>query len=77
MVEIQLSTDQIGDLPTPLLYLFAVCTTLLVAVHMLALLISTCILPNIEAISNMQSLRFCYLFFYRYHKQAMILVINT
>ena len=59
MVEIQLNKEQIGELPKPLLYLFAICTTLLVAVHMLALLISTCILPNIEAISNMHALRFC------------------
>jgi len=56
MVEIQLNKEQIGELPKPLLYLFAICTTLLVAVHMLALLISTCILPNIEAISNMHAL---------------------
>lgn len=58
MVEIQLNKGQIGELPDPLLILFAVCTTLLVAVHMLALLISTCILPNMEAISNLHSLRY-------------------
>ena len=58
MVEIQLNPTGSGSkLPDTLLILFAVCTTLLVAVHMLALLISTCILPNMEAISNLGSLR--------------------
>ncbi len=66
MVEIQLNNSNAnstnsacvnGALPTPLLIAFATCTTLLVAVHMLALLISTCILPNLEAIANLHSLR--------------------
>ena len=64
MVEIQLnpcsnveketseSSKKCEPLPFSLMILFAVCTTLLVGIHMLALLISTCILPNLDAVSN-------------------------
>lgn len=49
MVEIQIDKS----IPTGLLIAFAVCTVLLIAVHMLAVMISTCILPHVEAISNL------------------------
>lgn len=54
MVELQLSTP--SNIPSWILVAFAIITTLLVAVHMLALMISTCILPNIEAICNLDSI---------------------
>lgn len=53
MVECNLN-DQ--TMPIGLLIAFAVCTILLVSVHMLALMISTCILPNVEAVASMQGL---------------------
>jgi len=49
MVEIQIDEK----VPTPLLITFSACTVLLIAVHMLALMISTCILPNVEAVANL------------------------
>jgi calcium release-activated calcium channel protein 1 len=39
--------------PQSLLITFTICTVLLIAVHMLALMISTCILPNVEAVANL------------------------
>ncbi|CAH1645898.1 unnamed protein product [Spodoptera littoralis] len=56
MVEVQLNPPDNTKVPNEMLVAFTVCTTLLVAVHMLALMISTCILPNIEAVGNLHSI---------------------
>ncbi|XP_054166598.1 calcium release-activated calcium channel protein 1-like [Oppia nitens] len=53
MVEMDVKTEGDNKVPFALLLTFIIVTTLLVSVHMLALMISTCILPHIDAVANM------------------------
>ncbi|XP_012280022.1 calcium release-activated calcium channel protein 1 [Orussus abietinus] len=55
MVELQINDPT--EVPEWLFIMFAVCTTVLVSVHIFALMISTYLLPNIEAISKLQVAR--------------------
>ncbi|KAJ6216307.1 hypothetical protein RDWZM_007464 [Blomia tropicalis] len=58
MVELQVNNgrEDSSQVPTSLLVAFTACTTLLVSVHVLALMISTCILPNVEAVAAVNGL---------------------
>jgi calcium release-activated calcium channel protein 1 len=48
MVEVHLAED----IPQSLLVIFTICTTLVVTIHLIALFISTCILPHIDAVAE-------------------------
>mgnify|MGYP002714468733 CR=1 FL=1 len=54
MVEMDITTP--STIPLPVLMFFITVTTMLVSVHMIALMISTCILPHIESMNAMQDL---------------------
>ncbi|XP_059490410.1 calcium release-activated calcium channel protein 1-like isoform X2 [Neocloeon triangulifer] len=53
MVELQINTPT--NVPEWMFILFSVCTTVLVAVHIFALMIATYILPNIDAITRLHA----------------------
>lgn len=53
LVELQIDKDVKDDV----ILIFAICTTLLVSVHILSLMISTCILPNIEVICDLKMIK--------------------
>ena len=52
MLEVQLNEK----VPKAVVMAFGVCTTLLVAVHLLALMIFMCILPQLEVVCNVPNL---------------------
>ncbi|XP_015795947.1 calcium release-activated calcium channel protein 1 [Tetranychus urticae] len=56
MVEVQLNPDSKNPIPFGLLISFAICTVLLVSMHMLALMISTCILPHLEVVCTINGI---------------------
>ena len=53
ILKTQYQFQSVFQIPEWLMILFAVSTVLLIAVHMLALMISTCVLPNVEAVANL------------------------
>lgn len=50
----ELQINEPTSVPEWLFVVFAICTTVLVAVHIFALMISTYILPNIDAIAKLE-----------------------
>ena len=54
MVEVTVD-DKVVDEAGWLLLLFGICTSLLVTCHLVALMISTCILPNMEVVTSQNS----------------------
>ncbi|KAK2714545.1 calcium release-activated calcium channel protein 1-like isoform X2 [Artemia franciscana] len=58
MVEVNFSPAEGEQLPPGLIVSFAICTVLLVSFNMLALMISTCILPNVDAIASLNIVSF-------------------
>ena len=48
-------TELPGYISTELLIVFAITTTILIAVHLFALMVSTCILPQVDAIASRHS----------------------
>lgn len=53
-IQVELQINEPTNVPEWLFVIFAVCTTVLVAVHIFALMISTYILPNIDAIAKLE-----------------------
>lgn len=53
-LQVELQINEPTNVPEWLFVIFSVCTTVLVAVHIFALMISTYILPNIDAIAKLE-----------------------
>jgi calcium release-activated calcium channel protein 1 len=49
-MDIDLNEDSTSEIPSLVLHLFTITTCLLIGVHLVALMISTCLLPHIETI---------------------------
>lgn len=55
LVELQLNNVPENPIPPNLLIVFGICTILLVSIHILALMIATCILPSVESIALLEN----------------------
>ena len=55
-MSIEVNNDLESDIPAIVLHGFTIVTCLLIGVHLLALMISTCLLPQIETIAQQCSL---------------------